>query len=138
MAKLIQEGKVPPHYAIPHSEGDAAVQAWIKLLPRWQGAVARSVDEVVTREVPDVHKAVKWHGAWYGVPGKSWFLAISSFKAHLKLGFFDGTSLKPVPPVPLKSKPMAALDVRKDDTLDEARLARWVKQAVKLPGWGKA
>jgi hypothetical protein len=48
---------------------DGAVRAWIDLLPKWQTVRARRVDAVVTRQVPNVHKAVKWHGAWYGVPG---------------------------------------------------------------------
>lgn len=130
--------KMPAHYAVPKSEGDAAVQAWIDLLPDWQSERARRIDAVVTRQMPHVHKAVKWHGVWYGVPGKGWFLAFNSFKAHLKLVFFDGTSLVPVPPGPLATQPQRALDVREADPLDEARLAGWVKQAHALPGWGKA
>ncbi len=61
--------ELPAHYAVPKADGDGAVQAWIDLLPDWQSARARRVDAVVTRQVPNVHKAVKWHGAWYGVPG---------------------------------------------------------------------
>lgn len=128
----------PPHYAVSKSDGDEPIQAWIDLLPGWQTARARRIDVVVTRQMPDVHKAVKWHGAWYGVPGRGWFLAVASFKAHLKLVFLDGTSLRPVPPVPLATKPQRALDVREADELDEARLAGWVEQASRLPGWGKA
>ena len=130
--------ELPPHYAVPKSEGDGAVQAWIDLLPDWQSARARRVDAVVTRQVPNVHKAIKWHAAWYGVPGQGWFLAVGSFKAHLKLVFLDGASLTPVPPGPLATKPQRALDVREADTLDEAQLASWVKQASQLPGWGTA
>ena len=128
----------PPHYAVAKADGDGAVQAWIDLLPDWQTARARRVDAVVTRHVPNVHKAVKWHGIWYGMPGKGWLLAIGSFKAHLKLVFFDGTSLKPPPPGPLATKPQRALDLREPDRLDEAQLASWMKQASRLPGWGKA
>ena len=82
--------KPPAHYAVSKSDGDAAVQAWIDLLPDWQSVRARRVDPVVTRHVPKVHKAVRWHGVWYGVPERGWFLAMASFKAHLKLVFFDG------------------------------------------------
>jgi len=71
-------------------------------------------------------------------PGQGWFLAVASFKAHLKLVFFDGASLTPVPPGPLATKPQRALDVREADKLDEAQLAGWVKQASQLPGWGRA
>ena len=138
MRELIRAGKVPPHYAVAKSDGDAAVQAWIDLLPEWQSGRARRIDAVVTRAIPDVHKAVRWHGAWYGVPGGGWFLAVASFKAHLKLVFFDGGSLTPPPPVSLAARTERALDVREPDALDESRLERWVKQAGKLPGWGKA
>jgi len=128
----------PPHYAVAKADGDAAVQAWIDLLPDWQSVRARRVDAVVTLQMQDVHKAVKWHGVWYGVPGRGWFLAIASFKAHLKLVFFDGAALTPAPPVRLAAKRQRALDVREADALDDARLAGWVKQARRLPGWGKA
>ena len=46
-----------------------AVQVWIDLLPNWQSDRACRVAAVVTRQVPNVHKAVKWHEVWYGVPG---------------------------------------------------------------------
>lgn len=128
----------PAHYAIPKSDGDAAVQAWIDLLPDWQSDRARRLDAVVTRRFPAVHKAVRWHGVWYGVPGRGWFLAVASFRRHLKLVFFDGASLRPALPVALATKPQRALDVREADGLDEARLDRWVGQASRLPGWGKA
>src|SRR3989454_8907499 len=49
---------------IAKADGDGAVQAWIDLLPEWQTAHARRVDAVVTRQAPNVHKAIKWHGAW--------------------------------------------------------------------------
>jgi len=138
MRDLIRRGKVPPHYAIAKSEGDAAVQAWIELLPEWQSARAKRVDAAATRAMRHVRKAVRWHGAWYGVPGGGWILAMASFRAHLKILFFDGASLAPPPPVPLAAPRQRALDLRETDVLDEARLARWLKQAIALPGWGEA
>ncbi len=128
----------PPHYAVPKSDGDGPVQAWIDLLPPWQGDRARRIDAVVTREAAALHKAVRWHGAWYGNPGGGWFLAMGSLKAHLKLVFLDGDHLVPLPPVHLKTRPERALDLRERDTLDEGLLAGWVRQALLLPGWGKA
>ena len=70
--------------------------------------------------------------------GKSWFLAISAFKVHLKLVFFDGAHLLPLPPVAMKQAPARALDVREPDTLDDKTVAAGVKQARQWPGWGKA
>jgi hypothetical protein len=128
----------PAHYAAPKGDGDAAVRAWIALLPEWQSARARRIDAVVTGRMPDVHEAVKWHGIWYGVPGGGWLLAVASFKAHLKLVFFDGAALEPPPPVRLAAQGQRALDLRETDAFDERRFARWIAQARRLPGWGKA
>lgn len=138
MARLIAEKKVPKHYAVQKADGDDAVQAWIRLLPAWQSDRARRIDAVVMKTMPNAHKAVKWHGLWYGVPGRRWYLAISAFKAHLKLVFFDGAHLLPLPPVAMKQAPARALDLREPDVLDEKVIAAWVKQAGRLPGWGKA
>ena len=137
-AELIAEGKLPAHYAVAKADGDGPVQAWIGLLPGWQAERARRIDAVVTGALPDVRKAVKWHGAWYGVPGQGWFLALNGFKRHLKLTFFDGLKLTPPPPVAMKIAPIRALDLCEADRLDDAQLARWVAQARALPGYGKA
>jgi len=138
MAVLIREGKVPRHYAVLKSEGAGAVKQWIALLPGWQSARARRIDAVVTRAVPKVRKAVKWHGAWYGTPGGGWFLGIASLKHYLKLAFVDGAHLKPAPPRSHGAAPARALDLRETDDLDEALLASWARQASRLPGWFKA
>jgi hypothetical protein len=128
----------PAHKKVAKADGEAPVQAWMDLLPEWQSAVARRVDAIVTRTVPDLSKAIKWRSAMYGVPGSGWFLSIGSFKEHVKLVFFDGASLKPVPPSVGTSATMRALDVRDADKLDEKQVAAWVKQASRLPGWGNA
>ena len=129
---------LPPQYAVAKSDGNDAVQAWIDLLPEWQTAQARRVDAVVTHVLPEVHKAVKWHGVWYGMPVKGWILAEASFKAHIKLVFFDGAALTPLPPILLASKPQRAIDLRDGVVLDESQLADWIRQSSLLPGWGKA
>jgi hypothetical protein len=53
---------------------------------------------------------------------------------HVKVAFFRGTSLRPVPPGESKSKDRRYLDIHEKDQLDEAQLAAWVKQASQLPG----
>ena len=119
--------------ALPKQEGDTPVQAYIAALPGWQRDVAARVDAIVTRELPGVRKAIKWHNPMYGVPGRGWFLGLGSFKAHVKLMFFRGTSLVPVPPGG-QQKEARYLDVREADRLDEALVASWVRQAAALPG----
>ncbi|WP_443747148.1 DUF1801 domain-containing protein [Asticcacaulis solisilvae] len=128
----------PAHYAVPKSDGDAAVQAWIDLLPAgWKQDRARLVDRIVTETFPEVQKAIKWHVAFYGKSGGGWIMAMAPFKAHIKLNFFDGVHLDPPPPVEMAKKPNQALDTREQDLFDEDQLADWIVQASFLPGWGK-
>jgi hypothetical protein len=86
------------------------------------------------RVVPGVRKAVKWNSPFYGVEGEGWFLNFHTFTNYVKVAFFRGKSLRPVPPGESKQKEVRYLDIHEDD-LDEARMATWVKQAAALPGW---
>jgi hypothetical protein len=119
---------------IAKGEGDAPVQAYIAAMPGWKRDIGRRLDALIVRTVPDVRKAVKWNSPLYGVEGQGWFLAIHCFTNYVKMGFFRGTSLRPVPPGESKSREMRYLDIHEDDSLDEAQLAAWVKQASQFPG----
>ncbi|MDL2410701.1 DUF1801 domain-containing protein [Rhizobium calliandrae] len=119
---------------IAKGEGDAPVQAYIAALPGWKCDVARLLDALIMRTVPNVHKAVKWNSPLYGIKDDGWFLGIHSFKNYVKVAFFRGTSLHPVPPGQSKSKDIRYLDIREDEELDEAQLAAWIKQASQMPG----
>ena len=120
---------------IPKAEGDGPVQAYIAALPGWKREVGRSVDAIIARAVPGVRKAVKWNSPFYGVEGRGWFLSVHAFTNFVKVGFFRGASLRPLPPGASKQKEVRYLDIREDDPLDEAQVAKWVKQAAALPGW---
>ena len=119
---------------IAKADGDAPVQAYIAAMPGWKRDVGRRLDALIVRTVPGVRKAVKWNSPLYGVEGQGWFLGIHCFTNYVKVAFFRGTSLRPVPPGESKSKDTRYLDIHEDDQLDEAQLAAWVKQASQLPG----
>jgi hypothetical protein len=119
---------------IAKGEGDAPVQAYIAAMPGWKRAVGRRLDELIVRTVPGVRKAVKWNSPLYGVEERGWFLSIHTYTNYVKVAFFRGTSLRPVPPGESKMKHTRYLDIHEDDQLDEAQLARWFKQASRLPG----
>jgi len=121
---------------IAKAEGDAPVQAYIAAMPGWKSRVGRKLDVLVARAVPGVRKAVKWNSPFYGVEGQGWFLAVHTFTSYVKVGFFRGTSLRPLPPGESKGKDVRYLDIREDDAIDEAQLTRWIRQAAALPGWG--
>ena len=117
---------------IAKADGDAPVRAYIAALPGWKRDVGRRLDALIVRNVPNVRKAVKWNSPFYGIEGQGWFLGVHTFTNYVKVTFFQGTSLRPVPP---GGKGTARwIDVHEDD-LDEAQMSTWVKQAAGLPGW---
>ena len=123
---------------IAKADGDAPVQAYIAAMPGWRREVGRRLDALIVRTVPRVRKAVKWNSPFFGVEGqeegKGWFLSFHCFTNHVKVAFFRGASLCPLPPGASKQKHVRYLDIHEDDQLDEAQLAAWVKQAAALPG----
>jgi hypothetical protein len=114
--------------------GDAPVQAYIAAMPDWKQGVGRRLDEIIERTVPNVYKAVKWNSPFYGFEGEGWFLSFHCFAKYIKVAFFRGLSLRPVPPVESKSQDTRYFHIREGDEIDEARFADWVKQASRLPG----
>jgi hypothetical protein len=121
---------------IAKSDGDAPLQAYIAAMPGWKRDVGRRLDALIVRTVPGVRKAIRWNSPFYGVEGHGWFLNFHCFTNYVKVAFFRGASLHPVPPGESKDKDVRYLDIHEDDHLDEAQLAGWVKQASQLPGWG--
>lgn len=114
--------------------GDASVQAYIAAMPGWKSDVGRRVDALIERTVPGVSKAVKWNSPLYGVEGQGWFLGIHCFTKYIKVAFFRGTSLNPVPPGASNQEEVRYFHIHENDRLDEAQFAAWVKQASQLPG----
>jgi hypothetical protein len=114
--------------------GDGPVQAYIAAMPGWKREVGQRLDALITRSVPGVSKAVKWNSPFYGVEGQGWFLNLHCFTRYVKVAFFRGTSLKPVPPGKSKHKEVRYLDIHEHDELDETQLTDWVRQASLLPG----
>ena len=120
---------------IAKAYGDAPVQAYIAAMPGWKRDVGRRLDAVIGRNVSNVRKAVRWNSPFYGVEGQGWFLNFHCFTRYIKVAFFRGTSLRPVPPGESKHKDVRYLDIHEGDQLDEAQMATWIRQAAALPGW---
>ena len=119
---------------IPKGEGDGPVQAYISAMPGWKQDVGRRIDGLIVREIPDVRKAVKWNSPFYGVEGQGWFLSFHCMTKYIKVAFFRGAALKPVPPGTSKQEHVRYLDIYENGAFDEAQFAAWVQQASKLPG----
>lgn len=118
---------------IPMGYGDEPVQAYIAAVPGWKQDLVRRIDELIVRTVPNVYKAVKWNSPFYGIEDEGWFLNVHCFDKYVKVTFFRGTSLDPVPPGASKTPETRYYDVR-EDALDEAQFVDWVTQASRLPG----
>jgi hypothetical protein len=114
--------------------GDAPVQAYIAAMPGWKSDAGRKLDVLIERAVPDVRKAVKWNSPFYGVEDGSWFLSFHCFAKYIKVAFFRGRSLAPVPPVESKSNDTRYFHIHENDALDENLFVDWVRQASRLPG----
>jgi len=119
---------------IAKAYGDAPVQAYIAVMPGWKRDVGRRLDALIVRTVPGVRKAVKWNSPFYGAEDQVWFLSFHCFTKYVKVAFFRGASLRPVPPGTSKQKDVRYLDIHEDDEIDEVQFAAWVKQASLLPG----
>jgi len=120
---------------IAKADGDAPVQAYIAAMPGWKRDIGRRLDALIVRTVPGVRKAVRWNSPFYGVEGRGWFLSFHCFTKYIKVTFFRGTALQPMPPGPSKDPDTRYLDIHEDAGLDEPAVAAWIRQASQLPGW---
>ncbi|MBX7166021.1 MAG: DUF1801 domain-containing protein [Pirellulales bacterium] len=121
---------------IAKADGDAPVQAYIAAMPGWKRDLGKRLDALIVKSAPKVRKAVKWNSPFYGIEGHGWFLSFHVFTHYVKVTFFTGASLRPVPPGGTeRSKDARWIDIRAGDQLDEAQMSKWVKQAAALPGW---
>ena len=119
---------------IAKADGDAPVRAFIAAMPGWKRDIGKRLDALVVKAVPGVHKAVKWNSPMYGIEGQGFFLSFHVFARYVKVTFFRGRSLRPLPPGESKHPEVRYLDIH-EGALDETQLTRWVKQAAALPGW---
>ena len=121
---------------IPKGDGNAPVQAYIKAMPGWKRDIGKRLDGLIVRTVPDVRKGVRWNSPMYGIEGNGWFLSFHVYTKFVKVTFFNGVSLRPLPPGGTeRSGDTRWVDIHEDD-LDEKQMAKWVRQAAALPGWG--
>jgi hypothetical protein len=130
-AKLLAGGNPQ----IAKADGEAPVRKYIDAMPGWKRSVGLALDSVMTREAPQVIKAVKWNSPFYGLEGRGWFLSFHCFTQYIKVTFFNGASLRPLPPEESKHNMVRYLHIGEGEKLDEKQLSAWVNQALELPGW---
>ena len=89
---------------IAKADGAAPVRAYIAAMPGWKRDVGRRLDRLICKTVPGVCKAVKWNSPFYGVHGDGYFLGYHCLTKYVKVAFFRGAELKPIPPGVSKQK----------------------------------
>ena len=120
---------------IPKGDGDGPVQAYIAAMPGWKHAAGKHLDALIEKTVPDVKKAVRWNSPFYGIEGKGWFLSFHCFTRYIKVTFFKGAALRPLPPVGSKDPDARYFHIHEDEEIDEVQVESWLKQAAAIPGW---
>jgi hypothetical protein len=120
---------------IPKGDGAAPVRAYLAAMPGWKKPIGKRLDAIITKTLPGVKKAVRWNSPFYGVEDMGWFLSFHCFDRYIKVLFFRGTSLKPMPPVASKSKHARYVHYSVEAPIDEKQLVKWIKQAAKIHGW---
>lgn len=120
---------------IPKGDGDAPVQAYLDAIPGWKADVGHTLDEIIMAAVPESHKAVKWNSPLYGMEGDGYFLSFHCLTKYVKVAFFTGALLDPIPPVASKVGDTRYFHIYEDDVIDRNQFSSWVKQASVLPGW---
>ena len=120
---------------IAKADGAAPVRAYIAAMPGWKRDVGRRLDRLICKTVPGVCKAVKWNSPFYGVRGHGYFLCYHCLTKSVKVAFFRGAVLKPMPPGVSKQKGVRYFDIYEDTKIDEGLMADWIRQASGLHGW---
>ncbi|RNC80872.1 MAG: DUF1801 domain-containing protein [Phycisphaera sp.] len=119
---------------IPKGDGNAPVQAYIRAMPGWKSAMGGKIDRLIVEHAPGVQKAVRWNTPFYGIEGNGWFMAYSCCTRYIKVNFFNGSSLDPLPPVESKHKDVRYFHIFENQVLDEQQFVDWIKQSANLPG----
>lgn len=119
---------------IPKGDGSKFVDMYLEAMPGWKQQVGNTLHTLILQTVPDVQMAVRWNTPFYGVAGNGWFMAYHCLTKYVKVSFFKGTSLDPVPPVSSKQESVRYFHIAEHDTVDEQRLTLWIQQASRIPG----
>lgn len=119
---------------IAKGEGEAPVRAYIDAMPGWKCDIGRRLDALITENVPGMRKAVKWNSLIYGKEQDGWFLGVHCFANYIKIAFFRGALLDPMPPVESKNEATRYFHVHENDAIDDDQLVSWIMQASRLPG----
>lgn len=123
-------GRKPPEPSADHSD----IDEWFGRLVPYLQPIVKALDESIRALVPEVHYAVKWKRAFYGLPERGWIIEIAPYDVSVNVVFFGGADFDPPPPLGTTDRTR----YMKVTTLAEAQqpdLRGWIAQAGRTPGW---
>ena len=112
--------------------GEKAIKEYIDAVPGWKSDLAKELDTIITKTIPDATKAVKWNSPFYGIQGQGWIVSFHVFSKFIKLTFFNGLHLEPK--IEDGAAPTRWINI-KEGELDKKQLTAWIKQACEKEGW---
>ena len=118
---------------IAKADGDAPVQAYIAAMPGWKRDVGPQPRRPHRAHRSQRQKAVKWNSPFYGIEGQGWFLGFHCFTKYVKVAFFRGTSLSPIPPGESKRRTPATSTSTRTTSSTEKLLASWISRVGSCP-----
>lgn len=123
-------GRKPPEPSADHS----GIDEWFGRLVPYLQPIVKALDESIRALVPEVHYAVKWKRAFYGLPERGWIIEIAPYDVSVNVVFFGGADFDPPPPLGTTDRTR----YMKVTTLAEVQqpdLRGWIAQAGRTPGW---
>jgi hypothetical protein len=96
--------------------------------------IVKDLDESIRAAVPELHYAVKWKRAFYGLPSLGWIIELAPYDVSVNVVFFGGADFDPPPPLGTTDRTRYV----KITTIEEAQrpeLLEWMAQAGRTPGW---
>lgn len=67
-------------------------------MPGWKCAAGQRIDSLIVSHFPNVQKPVRWNAAFYANEGQGWLASFPVLTGCVRLNFFCGSSLDPIPP----------------------------------------
>lgn len=115
------------------SESHAEIEDWMgRLVPDLQ-PIVRRLDETIREVHPDVHFALKWKKAYYGLPDVGWIIELVAYDVSVNIVFHGGADLDPPPP--LGSDRSRYVKLHSLEEAEDPDLRGWIEQAGTVPGW---
>jgi hypothetical protein len=123
-------GRRPPEPSTNHDD----IDDWFRRqMPDLQNIV-RKLDEAIQTTLPDLHYAVKWKRAYYGLSEFGWIIELVAYDVSVNVVFMGGADFDPPPPLGTTDR-TRYVKVTTEAEAQRPELQGWIEQAGRTPGW---